>query len=180
MSWLPPIITVEPASEPVTLGDAKGQAEVQGTDHDTMLTSFIGAARVFVEEYTGTRLVAQTVELRCSSWRDLADLPVAPISGVSAVSYLDADGASQTLSTSVYETVLVGLKPSLRLKANQSWPTARCVSDAIKVTATAGYATVPEPIKLAILMLVASWFDNRSVGDAPGIVTGLLSNYRRF
>jgi uncharacterized phiE125 gp8 family phage protein len=148
-----------------------------------------------VEQYTATKLVSQTVELRCSKWCDLLDLPVAPISSVTSITYLDTDGVSQTLSTSVYEAVLIGRRPLIRLKVNQVWPTTRsCVADAITVTAVAGYSTVPEPLRAAMLMMIAQWYDERAsvsstrqsatpdggVPTLPNTVDALIANYRKF
>jgi uncharacterized phiE125 gp8 family phage protein len=180
MSWLPAIVTVEPASEPVTLTEAKAQCRVDGSDSDTELNIYIKAARIFVEEYCGIKLAAQTVVLRCRHFCDFVDLPVAPLSAIADIKYLDIVGVEQTLDTAIYESVLVGLDPSIRLKINQTWPAIRCANDAIRVTASAGYSTVPEPIRAAIVLMVSAWFDNRTVGPAPEGATNLLSNYRRF
>lgn len=181
MSWLPVIVTVEPASEPLTLTEAKAQCRVDGSDEDTLLTNLIKAARQLVEQYTGTKLVSQTLVLRASSFLDLWSLPVAPLTSVTSISYLDTAGAEQTLSTDVYETVLIGLEPSIRRKINQSWPSIReSVNDAVRVTAVAGYATVPEPIRHAMLLCISKWFDDRSAGELPEGAHSLLANYRRF
>lgn len=178
MSWLPPVVTVEPASEPTTLTEVKAQCHIDGTDFDTELTIYNKAARIFVEEYTGTKLKDQTVVLRCSRFCDFRRLPIAPVSSVTSITYLDTAGVEQTLATSVYEGVLFGLEPHIRLKINQSWPSVRCATDAIKVTVQAGYSTVPEPIRAAILLCVSAWNDNRSVGPAPEGAINLLANYR--
>lgn len=180
MSWLPPVVTVEPVDEPVSLAEAKAQCHIDGTDFDTELNIYIKSARIFVEEYTGSKLESQTVVLRCSSFGDLCDLPVAPVSSVTSITYLDTAGAEQTLSTDVYEAVLIGLEPHIRLKINQSWPSVRCASDAVRVTAVAGYSTVPEPIRHAMMLLISAWNDSRSVGPAPEGAINLLTNYRRF
>ena len=179
MSWLPPVVTVEPASEPISLAEIKAQCRIDGTDSDTELNIYGKAARIFVEEYTGTKLIGQTVVLRCSSFCDFRKLPIAPVSSVTSITYLDTDGTSQTLSTDVYESVLHGLEPHIRLKINQSWPSIRCASDAITVTVQAGYSTVPEPIRAAMLVAVEAWNDNRSVGQVPDGSYALLANYRR-
>jgi uncharacterized phiE125 gp8 family phage protein len=180
VSWLPPVVTVEPATEPVTLTEAKAQCRVDGSDEDTLITSYVKSSRQLVEEYTGTKLVSQTCVLRCSSFADLCDLPIAPIASVTSVTYLDTAGTEQTLSTDVYEAILTGLEPHIRLKVNQSWPSVRTASDAIRVTVTAGYSTVPEPIRHAMLLCISAFFDGRATGDLPEGVHSLLSNYRRF
>jgi uncharacterized phiE125 gp8 family phage protein len=195
MSWLPTVVTVQPTSEPVSLAEARSQCRIDGSDSDGDLNRYIIAARTLVEEYTGTKLVSQTVLMQASRFCDLIDLPMAPIISVSSVKYLDTAGAEQTLDTSVYELVNTGLEPQIRLKINQVWPSVRqCVSDAVRVTAIAGYSTVPESIRAAMLMLIAQWNDERSsissvrqsvtsdggVPTLPNTVDALLANYRRF
>lgn len=180
MSWLPSAVTAQPASEPVTLAEAKAQCRIDGTDSDTELNIYIIAARAFVEEYTGTKLVSQTVLMQGRSFCDLIDPPTAPLISVTSVKYLDPDGVEQTLSTDVYEVVTTGLEPQIRLKINQAFPAIRCASDAVRVTAVVGYSTVPEPIRAAMLLIISSWFDSRSVGPVPDGAISLLANYRRF
>jgi len=178
VSWLPTVVSVAPATEPVTLAEAKAQCRVDGTDSDTELTLYISAAREFVEKYTGSRLVSQTVLMQGSSFDD--ELPDAPLISVTSVKYLDTDGTEQTLSTDVYEVVTTGLSPAIRLKVDQSFPAIRDASDAVRVTAVCGYSELPTPIKAAILLIVASWFDSRAVGPVPEGAYALLANYRRF
>jgi uncharacterized phiE125 gp8 family phage protein len=180
VSWLSPVVTVAPASEPISLSEAKTHCRVDGTDSDTELNSMIAAARTFVEDYCGIKLVAQTVVLRCSSFCDFIDLPIAPISAVSSITYLDTAGVEQTLAATVYEAVLTDLEPTIRLKINQSWPSVREASDAIRVTVSAGYASLPAPIHHAMLLMIGNWFDSRAVGELTEGPKALLSNYRRF
>lgn len=192
MSWLPHVVTAQPATEPVSAAEAKAQAHIEAddTDFDTELNGYIAAARDHVEAYTGTKLVTQTVSLRCSSWCDLERLPVAPLQSVTSVTYLDSDGVEQTLAASVYESVLVGLVPQIRLKPNQSWPAIRAVSDAIRVVAVAGYGAasdVPKAVTQAMLLLIGDWFAAREdsivgsiVNSMPNASAALLSNHRTF
>jgi uncharacterized phiE125 gp8 family phage protein len=180
MSWLPPVVTGAPASEPVSIEEAETQCRVSGSDHVADLTRLIKAARSKIEKYCGIKLVAQTVVLRCSSFCDFVDLPIAPIASVSSIAYLDSSGVEQTLSTDVYETVLTDLEPQIRLKVNQSWPSVRCASDAIRVTVSAGYATPEEDIKHALLLQIGKWFDSRAEGELSEGAKNLLEDYRRF
>lgn len=184
MSWLPVAVTTAPASEPVTLTEAKTHCSVDGSDRDDELNSMIAAARAFVEDYTGQKIITQTVQLSCSSFDDLAELPVAPIQSVTSITYLDGEGVSQTLSTDVYEAVLTGISPHIRLKVGQSFPSVRTASNAITVTAVAGFGDaedVPSPMLHAMKRLIGIWFEQREVIDGFDDVTrNLLSNYRKF
>lgn len=180
MSWLPTVVTVAPASEPVTAADVKLQSRIDDTASDDLLAIYIAAARGFVESYTGTRLVSQTVLMQGACFADLAALPAAPLISVSSVKYLDTDGAEQTLSTDVYEVITTGLSPAIRLKVNQTWPAIRDASDGVRVTAVCGYSEVPPEIKSALLLMVSKWFDDRTVGSVPDGALSLLANVRRF
>ena len=180
MSWLPVEVTVEPASEPVTSDEVKAQTRIDGTASDSWITLAITAARKLIEKHTSTKLITQTVKMRCSDWCDLYHLPIAPIASVTSVEYIDANGTTQALSTDVYEAVLVGLDPQIRLKINQSWPSIRYCSDAITVTAVAGASAASEDVKQAILVTITAWDNTRAVGDLPDSARNLLANSSRF
>lgn len=188
MSWLPTLVTAEPVIEPITLDQAKAQCRASGGSGEdwAALTGYIKAARQHIENYCGIRLVQQTIEMRCSSFCDFASLADAPIQSISSIAYLDPAGATQTLAASVYQPVLYGLEPLIRLKPSQAWPALLSVPDAITVTAVAGYQVVPQTICHAMLLLIEQWYDNRApiaVGEAvnelPNGIPALLVNYRK-
>jgi uncharacterized phiE125 gp8 family phage protein len=170
MTWLPHMVTVAPAEEPVSLDDAKAQCNLSGATYDTLLTSYIKAARAHVEAMCGAKLVEQSLLLRCSDWCDLKHLLVKPIQEITNIKYLDADGTEQTLATSVYR-LIDGAHPSIVLKPNQTWPNALAIDDAIRVTVVAGWPDaddVPANIKQAMFLLISTWFESREdqVSDA--------------
>lgn len=191
MTWQSPIVTAEPAVEPVSIEEARAHLNIaEGDDtFDTELNIYIKAARGHVENHCGIKLINQTVSLKASSWCDLERLPVAPVTAIASVKYLDTDGAEQTLDSAVYETNLEApLQPEVRLKVNQTWPAIRCVRDAIRLVGTAGYgaaaAAVPEPIRQALLLMIGDWFRNREDSTAerltelPRGAAALLADYR--
>ena len=70
-----------------------------------------------------------------------------------------------------------------------AWPSAAPHANGIEIAFTAGYgdaaADVPEPIRQALLLLIAHWYEHRSpleVGPlaqpAPDMVAELLAPYR--
>lgn len=179
MTWLPVQVTAQPATEPVTLTEAKAQLRVTDDAEDTLISGYIKAARQMIEDYCGIRLVQQTLSFKGSRIADLMDLPAAPIQSITSIAYLDTDGANQTLSADVYEEVLEGLSPQVRLKPNQEWPAIYVAPDAVRVVALAGFTAIPEPIRQAILVCVTTWHDNREVGDMNIAAMHLVQNYRR-
>lgn len=185
MTWYSATVTVAATSEPITLAEAKAQCRVDGADEDGYLNGLIAAARSHIEGYCGTPLVSRTVTVKCDGFADFALFPIVPLGAVSSISYVDGAGATQTLSTDIYEVRSDGLTASLALKSGQSWPTIQTGSR-ITVTATVGYSAVPEAVKHAALFLVATWHAQREavaegqVTDVPHAVDALLSNHRSF
>src|SRR3546814_10993415 len=90
MSWSTPVVTVEPASEPITIEQARRQVRLAADDtgFDAELTDYIKAARAHVEQYCGTPLVARTIEAQADGFADLVRLPVAPVPSVTPIGYV--------------------------------------------------------------------------------------------
>jgi uncharacterized phiE125 gp8 family phage protein len=175
--------TVAPATEPVTLTEAKAHLYVDGTADDTLITALIVAAREQAELFTRRSFVTQT-------WQALLDnfpvgginLPYGPLASVSSIAYLDDNGDSQTLSTDVYAVDTVGQR--VHLKYDQVWPTTRNIENAITITYVTGYTVVPQSIKAAVLLLVGEMFKNReesgpsNIAQLPLTAERLLWPYR--
>ena len=101
--------------------------------------------------------------------RGAIELTQRPIQSITQISYLDADGASQVLATSVYG--FSAGKRIIYLNNGESWPTTLQQTDAVEVTYDAGYgadaSSTPREIQQAILLLVGFWFfDPAQEGNA--------------
>lgn len=185
MAWYPRTVTVAAAAEPVSLAEAKAQCRVDGSDEDDGIAGLIAAARAHVEDYTGTVTSSRTVAVKCDGFADFARFPVVPLASVSSISYVDAEGATQTLATTVYEVRSDGLDASLALKSGQSWPSIQSGSR-ITVTAAVGASAVNDAIRHAMLLLIGFWFDHRSaasptaIKEVPHAVDALLANHRLY
>jgi len=183
--WYPASVSA-PATEPITVTQAKAHLRVDHTDDDTLIGTLIKAARAHIEAACGVRFAARTgATMKCDYFADLDRLPEAPISSITSIAYLDTDGASQTLSTNVYELRADGIDAGIVLKSNQSWPAIQYGSR-ITVTAAIGYSAAPEEIAHAMLMLVGHFYENRNasvVGESgselPFSVNALICNHRR-
>lgn len=156
--WHPATVTEAPATEPVTLDEAKAQCGITGSARDAEMTLKIAAARTFVERYCTIFLITQTVAAPCDDFEDLSSVSIAPLQSVTAIKYTDAAGAEQTVPDTVYEKRLDALSPSIVAKPGQVWPAKR-PGTRVTLTAVAGYgdaAKVPSDIKEAILMRVSA------------------------
>lgn len=163
-------LVTAPASEPVSLTEAKARLKVTTTDFDADITAMIGAARAAAENETGVALVTQTWSLYLDAFpaRRVITIPRPPLASVTWIKYYDADGVQQTLSSSTYY-VAVGVDPGrVVLKQSQTWPTIeQGRPEAIEVRFVAGVAaaSVPKEVSDAILLIVAHRFENPGGDD---------------
>jgi hypothetical protein len=152
---------------------------VSDTSFDTELARLITAARAYAENVCGVRFAQRTgVALKCDSFTDFDRLPEAPVTAV-AVTYVDTEGATQTLSTDVYELRADPFEASIVLKYGQAWPSIQTGSR-ITVTATVG-GTPSESVVQAMLLFIAGSFHQRENAKVEdwSTVDLLLFNDRR-
>ncbi|WP_370126079.1 head-tail connector protein [Sinorhizobium fredii] len=172
-------MAVEP-TEPVTATEAKRRLHIDFSDDDADIEEMLASARDHVEKYCATRLATQTVVAKCDSFCDMARLPDAPVQSVTSITYIDTDGATQTLATSVYELRADGLDAAVVRKYGQQWPAVQ-LGSRITLTAVVGYSALPPAIKQAILLFVADAYENRENAKAEAWTAfdALLCNFRR-
>lgn len=183
--------TADAATEPVTAAEAKAHLRVDHADDDAYIGTLITAARQHVEEWTSRALVTQTWELKLDRFpaSGAIALPRPPLQGVTAITYIDDNGASQTLAADQY-TVHTSELPGRVTRAYEvTWPSTRAVPNAVTVTYTAGYgaaAAVPNPIKQALLLIVGDLYRNRedtitgTVAARLKAVDALIGPYRTW
>lgn len=172
-------VDTAPATEPVTLAEAKAWVNVTHDVDNDLLTSLITAAREHVEERIGRALVTQTLTVTLDV-REAAPpivLPRGPVQSVSSLKYWDdvAD-AFATAATSAY--YLAGDRLCIAEgTAGTAWPTADRTFAAYTVTYVAGYgnaAAVPGPVKRALLIVLADLYEHRDTPLDSGLVVGQL------
>lgn len=184
-----PVRTVDPAVEPVSLTEVKQHSRVDLSDMDVELQRLIVGARQHVEETTGRSLITQTWEYTLDRLPELIKLPRGPVQSVTSIEYVDLNGVTQTVDSSIYRVDTKSRRARITEAHNQSWPSVRDVTGAVTITYVAGYGStaesVPQPIRHAIMMLVAHWVENKEavllgVTQAPMIlsVESLLAPYR--
>lgn len=176
-----------PASEPVTLIEAKAHLRVVSTSDDAYITALIVAARQGAEHITGRALMPQTWELALDEFRSLIVLPKPPFVAVDSVKYVDGDGVLQTLDPASYLVDDYNEPARLMPAYAESWPYARNQANAVLIRFRAGYSsleTVPEQIKAWMLLRIGTLYANResvavgvSVASLPD-VDRLLDEYR--
>lgn len=157
-----------PAEEPVTLDEARAHLRVDETGEDALIVGLVTAARTMLEAETRRAFVSQGWQLTLDAWPQTRriDLGLAP---VVSVDELAVDGVA--LDASLYDTGLRHDPPRIALKRNAALPDPDDGVEGITVSFTAGYgdaSAVPQPLKQAILMLTAHWYENRMAGGMEG------------
>jgi len=177
-----------PAEEPVTLAEARAHLRLDAGGEDALLGALLTAARTALEAETRRAFVTQSWRLLLDDWpAKPIRLPLAPVQSVTAVTVATMSGAMVPLDPAFYEVDAKGEPPRVAAKRGQAWPMPATRLAGIAVDFTAGYgapSAVPAPLKQAVLLLAAHWFENREpLGDGaelPLTVSALVARYRRL
>ena len=167
-------VTTSPVQEPVSVAEAKAHLRIDHGDEDTVIAGLIKAAREMVESDAEISLLPQTLTWYIDAfpaWEICLRRP--PVNSITSITYLDADGTSQTLSASDYRFDGYSRPARITPAYNEEWPDTYQVNNAVTIVAAAGYTSVsevPQLAKQAIHMLVGHWYDNRET-----VITGTIS-----
>lgn len=157
-----------PAVAPISTADAKAHMRVDLSDDDALIGGLVAAAVELTDAtgILGKAMVTQKWRQWIGNSPSEVRLIIGPVQGVTAVKYYDLDGVLQTDTLSNYEVIGTAEASYVRPKAGFSWPAAMIRPDAIAIEYESGYGDaaddVPEPIRLALKMLVAHWYENRA------------------
>lgn len=175
------VVVTPPAEEPITLAEAKAHLRVDGTDEDTLIGSYITAARLKCEEISRRAFVTQTLAMVMDCWPEtnIIELVRPPLISLTSVIYKDSAGAPTTWPSSNYVIDTVSIPGRLALASNAMWPGVTLYPiGGLKVTYQAGYglsAAVPELYKQAVKLLTAYYYENREqLDDIPRGIINLL------
>lgn len=159
-----------PAVEPIAVTTARLALKIDHTVDDALIDKWIGAARDYVETFTGRKLISQTWDLKLDGFPscDILRLPFPPVTSVTSITYTDTAGASQTWDSANYTTDLptgpqagpARITPAYGV----TWPSTRDVINAVTVRFVCGYSApeqVPEGLQSALLQFVGHRYYHR-------------------
>lgn len=144
--------------EPLTLEEVKRHLNMQFdttegyefNDDNTLLNGLITSCRKRIEKYTGVSCVPKTIRAILNNGKGDSELPYGPVNTITTVK--DADG--DDIDSDDYKVQGISFK---RLK----YP----CSSYVDITYTAGYSSLPEDLKLALLEEIAFRYENRGTTE---------------
>jgi uncharacterized phiE125 gp8 family phage protein len=167
-----------PATEPITLAEAKLYLRVDSSSEDNLITDLIVAARMSAEAWLKNSLISQSWKLVYNDYLDREIiLPMPPIVNIGSVVVVNRDTTTQTISPTNY--YLNAAKNKLLFDNYIS-------GFSIEIIYNTGYGTatqVPSPIKYGILAHIAAMYDERGLMgqvNLPPQVSALYSPFREL
>jgi uncharacterized phiE125 gp8 family phage protein len=155
---LPAILqTAAPASEPLSLSEAKDFLRVEGTADDTFIGELITVAREAAEVYLRASLITQSWMLVYDDYApSKTPLPFGPVQSITSVTLVARDETTTLLDSSSYY-----LTAGNRHVMFDATP----VSHQVEIVYVAGFGAasdVPSPIKQGMLHHIATMYDDRA------------------
>jgi uncharacterized phiE125 gp8 family phage protein len=179
-----PILVTSPAVEPISIEEMHLHLRLDDTHEDDLVGSLIKAARLMLESATRLKFVSQGWRLSIAqvpAGRSIR-VPLAPVIAVEAVRVFDLAGVETLVDPGLYR-LRRGSEPAL-LVFEPGFPDA---PGGMEVDLLVGFgpaaSDVPEPLRHALRMLVAYWFENRGDEDhqraqLPADVALMIAPYR--
>lgn len=164
-----PKVITPPTQESITRAEAKLHLRLDdvGGVHpdDAIIDGLITGAREYAEHYTQRSIGSQTLEMALDAFpscSDAIELPQGPTTGITTVTYVDTAGVTQAWSAANYTLDDYSVPARLVLAYGASWPSTRCVVNAVKVRYVAGAATLPKQVKAAMLLHIQLHYPGNS------------------
>lgn len=185
---MPASLLTPPATEPLSLADAKAFLRIDHDHDDAIISALIASARGQVEALTRSALMTQVWRLVLDAWPCEGRITprFGPLRAVNAARVYDAAGHASSIDTGRF---VVDAASGVIVSPGWSLPVPGRARAGIELDIAIGFgptaADVPDVLRHAIRVLVAHWYDNRglaaigaSVAMLPGSVSAMIANYR--
>lgn len=187
-----------PATEPITLSEAKAHLRVDDTAEDDLILNLLAAYRSRVDGKDGVlnrALITQIWDLYLDRFpcdgSAAIQIPLPPLQSITSVKYYDTDAVLQTMASDDYFLDSVSEPARLHPAYNMSWPATLDRANSVIIRFVAGYGSaetdVPQAIRQAGLLFIGHWYANResvnvgsSVAEMPQSAQWLLDPFKVY
>lgn len=181
------------ATEPVSLATARLHLRLDtlgsppSHPDDALVESLITVAREAVENFTELTVanndfqmkldVFPTAEINLGTW---------PVNSIASITYVDTNGATQTISSSDYVLDTFRKPAQVNLAFGKTWPAVRNQPNAVTVTFDAGFTggtsptpnIVPKALIQAMLLTITDLYENRgAIGSKQNYEIPIMAQY---
>ncbi len=181
------LLLTAPAVEPLSLAEAKAFLRVEHGDDDDVIAALISASRIHVEAQTRRALITQSWRIIIDAWPGdgRQEVRPGPLQELTAARVYDFGNVAHAVDT---ESFVVDAGSSALAFAPWALPSPGRFAAGIEFDVVVGYgdaaADVPEPLRHAVRLLIAHWYENRglaalgAVTVLPSTVAALIAPYR--
>jgi uncharacterized phiE125 gp8 family phage protein len=161
-----------------------GTGFAQGNEQDELLEAYLRAAIAAVEGRTGCVLLNKSFNWGLTNWRhyDRQVLPVRPVQEVTELKMVDHLSVETIMPPESYYLEKDSQNPAL-VSIGLALPVIP-QHGSVEITFTAGFgdawASIPEDLSRAVLLLAADFYENRTSQDAASLPSGILALLDRF
>lgn len=169
-------VTTQPVLTPLTEEQARRWVRLSPDETAADVLDMVKGTVGICERETEHALITRTCEARLDGFWGGYQLTLAwpPLQAVTGITYYDSSGVLQTLAADVYVVDTHRRPGRIYLAYGKSWPSTRCVPDAVRVVYTAGFglddSAVPSEFRHPLRLLLANYDLNRSP-----VVTGTIA-----
>jgi uncharacterized phiE125 gp8 family phage protein len=165
----------EVAQEPLTVDEIRTHLRLDVLDtenqslEDFSLMEMAAAARESAEIYTGLTIAYRRKSLSITEFPlEEINLNTWPVNNIVSITYIDENGATQTLDANKY--ILDSVDKPSKVYAKEPWPkTKRDTPNTVTIVFDAGFTDelspnpypTPKTVKRAILLLIGHYYANR-------------------
>lgn len=158
------LVVTPPTIEPITYSEAKEQARIDIDAEQSLIESYISAARFYCEKIQNKTYLTTTKKVIYDGYNFPLKLPHPPIQSIDKVEFQQKDGTIVEWDASNYIADTSGKFGWIRLAENYSVPDDLSDINTLQVTFIAGKSTadeVPANVEQSVKMLVAMWYEKR-------------------
>jgi uncharacterized phiE125 gp8 family phage protein len=173
---MPAILLMPPSAEPWSVTEAKAFLRVEHDDDDAVIAALIAGARGHVEALSRRALLVQRWRCLLDAWPPdgRLDPRIGPLRSVIAARVYDHGNNAHDVDTGSFV-----VDAAANVIAAPCWalPLPGRANAGIELDLELGYGTsaadVPNPLRHAIRLLVAHWYENRGLAAIGGNVAML-------